>query len=233
MNVIPAEHHENDCGVKSDTAEKTGAMEGLRLIFTKTYLVGLLLVSTIYDIVGAIIDLQFLTLANRSFPISEELTAFLGFFAMSLGLVSTALSLFGTSYFLQKIGVKKGLMVYPMLTAITLVLLWFFPKLASFFLAMILFKVVSYTLNSPVKELLYLPTSNDVKMKSKGFIDGFASRMSKAIGSLITDRLQFDVNVLLNYGCLISLGVVGFWIVVAKLVGDQYSKLMEENQIIK
>ena len=138
----------------------------------------------------------------------------------------------GTSFFVRVYGVKFCLLVYPLLLGVTIVLLWLSPGLLSFFAAMLVIKALSYTFNTPVKELLYLPTSEDVKMKAKGFIDGFGGKLMKASGSVVNNWLVEDMASLLNHGCLISMGIVGIWVVVAILVGNRYNRLVENKEIV-
>ena len=81
--------------------------------------------------------------------------------------------------------------------------------------------------------MLYLPTSKDVKMKAKGFIDGFGAKGAKAVGAFINDRLKGNMAVLFSYGSLVSLGLIGFWILVALMVGNKYNQLIEEKKIVE
>jgi AAA family ATP:ADP antiporter len=212
---------------------KTGPWEGLRLLVTKPFLIGIAVVATAYEAISSIIDFQFKTLGSIAYPISEELAAFNAFAAMSTALVSILLALGGTSFFVRVYGVKFCLLVYPVLLGVTIVLLWLSPGLFSFFVAMLVIKALSYTFNTPVKELLYLPTSEDVKMKAKGFIDGFGGKLMKASGSAVNNWLVEDMASLLNHGCLISMSIVGIWIVVAIFVGNSYNRLVDNKDIVE
>ncbi len=230
MQVVPAHLHESDdSGMKK---KKTGAMEGLRLIVTKPFLIGVAVVSTIYEVVGTIIDYQFKVTANGVY-VKEEYAAFMGIFAMCSATVGILFALGGTNFFIKNFGVRFSLLGYPGLLGIAVVLLWFKPSLSGFFLAMIAVKALSYALNNPVKELLYLPTSKDVKMKAKGFIDGFGSKGSKAIGSIITDQIGKDMAMLLGVGSLISLGIIAGWMLVALAVGTKYDSLVKNKEILE
>jgi AAA family ATP:ADP antiporter len=231
MYVVPGHLHESDdSGAKK---KKTGALEGLRLIVTKPYLLGVAVVSTVYEVVGTIIDYQFKILSKLSFPVTEELSSFFAFFAMSSAFIGILFAIGGTSFFIRRLGVKLSLLIYPSLLGLTVMILWLKPGLVPFFLAMIIVKSLSYALNNPVKELLYLPTSKDVKMKAKGFIDGFGGKGSKAIGSVISDQLRVDMTALFYYGSLISMWIIVFWIIVALFVGNKYNQLSDEKKILE
>jgi hypothetical protein len=52
-------------------------------------------------------------------------------------------------------------------------------------------------------------------------------------GSRITDFLKYNFSDLIVYGSLISLGVIGFWIIAAILVGKKNEKLVATGEIIE
>jgi AAA family ATP:ADP antiporter len=232
MKIVPPHLHESDDSGHSKK-KKTGAWEGLRLIVTKPFLIGVAVVSTVYEVVGTILDYQFKLIASSVYPVAEELTAFFGFFAMNTAVIGILFAIGGTSFFLQRFGVKYSLLGYPILLGLTVMGLWLYPGLWAFFLAMMLVKSLSYALNNPVKELLYLPTSKDVKMKAKGFIDGFGSKGSKATGALINSSFGGNIEALFSYGSLISLGIIGVWVLIALMVGTKYNQLIEDKQILE
>jgi AAA family ATP:ADP antiporter len=104
---------------------------------------------------------------------------------------------------------------------------------------MLLVKAMSYAVNNPVKEMMYIPTSKDAKFKTKSFIDMFGSRSAKMSGAQIGGWLNvpgnpiMSINNLLLYGTIISLGVIGVWLLAAIFVGTQNQKLIENKEIIE
>lgn len=55
------------------------------------------------------------------------------------------------------------------------------------FVLLSILKATTFSLNEPVKELLYMPTSEAIKFKAKAWIDVFGARCAKALGSYITN----------------------------------------------
>jgi AAA family ATP:ADP antiporter len=98
--------------------------------------------------------------------------------------------------------------------------------------ALIIIKGLSYALNNPAKEMMYLPTTKDVRFKAKGWIDMFGSRSSKATGAMVTDFFSNSMPNLLAYGTLISFGLVGVWVLVAMFVGTTFKRLTDNNQVV-
>jgi len=76
---------------------------------------------------------------------------------------------------------------------------------------------LSYALNNPAKEIMYIPTSRDAKFKSKGWIDVFGARSAKAAGSTFNEFLRHSSNILLC-GTVASLGLIVGWVLVALFV---------------
>jgi len=99
--------------------------------------------------------------------------------------------------------------------------------------AVVIFKGLSYTLNNPSKEVMYIPTSKDVKFKAKSWIDSFGNRSTKAVGASVNAALKSSLPLLITAGTVISLGIVGVWLVVAAFVGNTYNTLQKENKIIQ
>jgi AAA family ATP:ADP antiporter len=99
--------------------------------------------------------------------------------------------------------------------------------------AVVIIKGLNYALNVPSKEVLYIPTSKDVKFKAKGWIDAFGNRTTKVLGAAVTNPLKGSINTLLSYGTVASLVIVACWIPVAIFVGNKFENLQKENKIIE
>lgn len=213
-----------------DQPSTTGLFEGLHLLWTRSYLMGIFVVATVYEVVGTIMDYQMKILASAEYPTRELLAAFMGRFGQASNILALTFAIFGTSYFIRRFSIQMCLVLFPVSIALVLGYVLFNPSLYSIFVAMIMIKGLSYALNNPAKEMLYIPTSKDVKFKTKSWIDMFGSRYSKAMGSVVNKAIKTDA---ILYGTLVSLGVVGFWVVIAVMVGKRYNRLVTENEIVQ
>ncbi len=97
--------------------------------------------------------------------------------------------------------------------------------------AMVSLKGLGYAFNLPIKEMLYIPTSKDIRYKAKSWIDSFGKRMSKATGSSI--NALFIPTELVFYSSIIGLGIVSLWIMIALHVGRVYEKITRNGTIIE
>ncbi len=244
MAVIPTEQLELGKPETTSTAKKTGFMEGLKLLLTRPYLLGIFAVVTIYEVVGTIVDYQMKMQAQAlpQYASRESLTAFLGVFGMAANTLAFLMALLGTGYMMRKLGLRFCLLTFPIVLGTAVAGLYasyswgnFNPMMMLWatFGVMMIAKGLSYALNNPAKEMMYIPTSKDVKFKSKGWIDMFGSRSSKALGAAFTDSLKASPHALLAYGTILSLGFIGFWIVAAFFVSSKFERLTSEGKIVE
>ncbi len=215
---------------------KPSMFEGLKLIVTKPYLLGVAVVSTIYELVGTLVDFQFKVAANAVYS-KEVLTSYYASFGQAISVIAVIFTVLGTSFFVRRFGVRVCLFGYPTVIALSIISIMIKPQLGIFFFAMVAIKAFSYALNSPIKEILYLPTSKDVKYKAKGFIDGLGGKISKAAGAGTAEAIRMisggSMVALLNFGGMVSLGIVGFWMAVAYVLGNKYHSLIKKKEIIE
>ncbi len=205
----------------------------------------MLVVTTAYEIIGTIVEFQMGICATTVYPVNIDGGAafawFKGIQGLSTGILSLMFALFGTSILMRKFGLKFCIISYPVMIGITVISCFgFYITGASlyflmwaFLIAVVLFKALSYTLNNPAKEVMYIPTSKDVKFKAKSWIDGFGGRTAKSTGAVVTGSLGANLSNLIIFGTFASLGLVAFWIFVAAYVGNKFNQLQKENKIIE
>ena len=165
--------------------KKSGALEGLRIIIANPYVIGILGITTLHEVVSTILDYQMKFLASQAYPNPNDFAVFMGQFGQVVNIGTCLWVLLGSSYLLRKFGLTACLVLYPLVVLGICLSLYANPTLWSFFGCMALFKVLNYALNNPAKEVLYTPTSADVRYKAKSWIDGFGARSAKATGSLV------------------------------------------------
>lgn len=221
--------------------KKTGFFEGLRLILSKPYIMGIFIVVTFYEIISTIVEYQMNWIAVGIYPSKEAFTVFRSYQALGINVLAMIFALLGTSFFMRRFGLRFCLTAFP-LTIGAVVLANFLIKGAgvdNYFLmwvlmsATIAIKGLNYALNKPTSEVMYIPTSKDVKFKSKGWIDMFGNRSTKGMGSAVSKSLGYSFPVLILFGTVISLGIVAFWFFIARFVGNKFDKLQKENTIIE
>ena len=209
-----------------------GFISGLTLLFSRPYLLGVLVISTLYEAIAQIVEYQMNRYALMLPAYKNSEIAFAQFqstYGMGINIVSFLIALLGTSYIIKRFGVRISLLIYPVAFAFTLLGLYTYFQMGvtttallwASFTAMIIIKGVGYAVNNPTKEMMYIPTSKDAKFKSKGWIDTFGSRFAKAGGAQVTDAYKTNLSDLMIYGSFIGFGLIGIWIIAALFVGSK------------
>ncbi len=224
--------------------KKTGFMEGVKLIISKPYIFGILIVSTLYEVIATIVDFQMKKLASVQYPGPGELASFLGKYGVATNCLALVMALLGTSYLMRRFGLTFCLLTFPVALGGAVTYLWYVAKFTmpsdltlmwTAFVVMIVAKGLSYALNNPSKEMMYIPTSKDIKFKAKGWIDMFGNRSAKAGGATVNNVLRLAVTpaLMVQSGAIISLGIIAIWVVAATYVGRAFGKLTKSGEIVE
>ncbi len=221
--------------------KKTGFMEGFKILMTRPYVMAVFVVSAAYEIIGTIIEYQMNNLARIIYPI-EQFAAFNAKFGMGANILALIFSLVGTSFFMRRFGLRFCLVAYPAAIGIIVGSIFLFGYVGgagnyklmwALFIGMVGIKGLNYALNNPTKEVMYIPTSKDVKFKAKSWIDAFGNRTTKGVGSGVTASFSHSLAQLMFFGTIVSLGVVAAWVFVAIYVGNKFHALQKDNKIVE
>lgn len=232
----------------SDKVEKKSSpdfLAGVKLLFSKPYLMGVCVVSTFYEIAKTVVDYQMKSQANIIPGIKFK--QFIGIYGMSVNGLALLMALLGTTYIMKRFGLRFCLLLYPIMFGASLIGLYFYyltgpnpvALLWATFGVMMLVTATSYAVNNPTKEMMYIPTSKDAKFKVKGLTDMFGSRSAKMSGAKIGGALNVPGNAvesiarLMGIGTLISLGFIGAWLLAAIYVGQKNAQLVRDGEIVE
>lgn len=236
ITMYPAAAETNVVGSKK---VKTGMFEGLRLLISRPYLIGVFGVSVLYEVVVTIMDYQMKFLADTVYQGSGAFTSFLGYFGMATNTMALVFALVGTGFFINRFGLLFCLVAYPFVMGLITTGIIVVPAhiMATsgvwiFFFATMAGKALSYALNNPCKEILYIPTSKDVKFKAKSWTDSFGGRFAKGPAASGITSIIAPLSNPIIIGSLLSLGVIGVWLVAAVFVGRRNKELTDTNQQI-
>jgi ATP:ADP antiporter, AAA family len=238
---IPAASlHGYEAAYRSDeqqekSKKKVSMFEGLRLMLMEPYVLGIFGLVFSYEIINIIFDYQMHILMsieshNRVYDMSLFMLVYTGTFQF----VSLLFALFGPSTLLKRIGIKASLLVIPLVTAVLAIIPLIYPTLSVFFFVMVILRGMNYGFNHPLREILFIPTTKDIKFKSKAWIESFGRTLSKTMGSSFN---YITTLITAPYLCLvaastISCGVSAIWAIVAMLVGKKYISTLRENKVI-
>ncbi len=241
MTVIPKKDRTGYSDEGEASTEEPGFLDGLRLLLTKSYLLGIFFIVTAYEVIITVFDFYFKTTVKEMFPLEADRAAYLGSYGWMTGVVATLCVLGGINNIQRKLGMRASLLLLPIMVAIAVVSLWVNPSLTVAFWIMVIAKAVNYALNQPTIKQLYIPTSKDTKYKATAWIETFGSRGSKAGGSAINMfrsvfRAKYGyaagASLFLSMSSTMSLGIIVLWFFVSIFVAKTYDKAIKDNTIV-
>lgn len=206
--------------------------EGLRLIGSSSYLIGIVGVVTLYEVVATIIEFHLKTLAKMTYGSINELNSFFFTYAICTNGVALLCLLFGAGAIGRNLGLLRTLLLLPTLILLGITIFTLNFDLLTVLLVFVAIRGLNYALNQPAKEQLYIPTSKDSKYKAKAWIDMFGSRMAKGLGSSVHILRPVLQLAFVGVSSLICAGLVAVWVGAAFFVGRRHAKAIEEDKTI-
>ena len=227
-------------------------LSGVHLILKHNYLLLILGVSCLYEVSLTCLDYEMKLIGLDRFRAPPELledssfidstmseeaasafAVFMGRYGQLTNVLSLILSYYAFPYLMDNYGLKHTLRIFPtMLFGITIISFVALPmNLPVLFVSMSLLKALTYSINDPAKEILYIPTSNNVKFKAKFWIDVVGARLAKAIGSSI-NTYAGTVERVVKYGSLPSVVTATALWVICYAAGIKFDELMDSGDII-
>lgn len=216
-----------------------GFSEGLLLLFRYPYMIKLLGVSCLYEVVMTILDYQFKVLGSHSkianlhnVEAGDGFAQLLGHFGQFTNVLSFLLSFFGFSYLVHSLGVRNSLLIFPTVLFLGVVVTNLIPSMWVLFVLVSILKAMIFSLQDPVHELLYIPTSEAIKFKVKAWIDVFGSRLAKAVGSTMCTLAGGNINTVRNTTEIPCLIVAATILTITYFIGVEFEALIASKTFI-
>lgn len=232
--VTPKEQLKGYEAAKKEKEEKEpGLMEGLRLMLSHKYLLGIFGILAFFEFITTVIDFNFKAMARVSFLNPEAATVYLGQYASWVNGVAFLCLFFGINNIQRLLGLRAALCLVPVIIGIAVFTFKMNPALDVLFYLMVGAKAINYALNGPSLKQLYVPTSEGVKYKSQAWIETFGSRSSKATASfanMTKGALGFPLY--LSLAVYASLGLVAAWFFIALFLARTYNKAVDRKEVV-
>ena len=224
-----------------DKEVEPGFLEGLKLLLTQPYLLGIFAIVVVFEVIVTIFDFYFKTAAQLSYPAEREMAGYLASYAVWTGIVASACVLFGINSIQRRLGMTASLVLMPILVAVAVVTLKMVPGLTVAFWIMVIAKAVNYALNQPTLKQVYIPTSRETKYKAQAWLEMFGSRGSKAGGSYINTYAKtfsakygpaIGISWFLTVSSMVSFSLIAVWLVAVVFVAKKYNKAIADNEVV-
>ncbi len=217
---------------KKSKKEKTGFMEGLKLLFTHKYLLGMFAVNFFFEFIVTVFDFNFKISAAEVYS-GTELSRYLAVYGSCVNIVSFIFLLLGVSNITKRLGIAIALASVPAMFGLAILGFLSIHSLTFFFCLMIASKAINYALNGPALKQLYIPTSRDAKSKAQAWIETFGSRFSKSGGAginMLYKPLGAATHRMLTSG--MGFVFVVAWFFIALYLGNTCKKAVDNDTIV-
>jgi AAA family ATP:ADP antiporter len=225
---------------KEEEKQEPGFFEGLKLLVKHKYLLGIFAVVAFPEIITAIVDQHFDTLASQKYT-GTQLAEYLGAYGSSVNIVALLFLLCGIGNITRVFGVGISLVLMPIIYGLSMLGFISLNSLNFLFVLMVSSKAINYALNGPAIKQLYIPTTRDVRLKSQAWIESFGSRGSKLTGGIFNlglKPLQKQLGEVAGraqhalYASYLSFGLIFGWFFIALYLGRKHKTALQEKKVI-
>jgi len=212
-------------------SSRVGLSDSFRCVRTNGYLKMMAAVVVVTGIVSTFIDWQSKSLIEQNPIARANFASFFGRFNAGILVFAFLFQLVLTSRFINRFGIRPGLMIYPLIILLCSTGIAALPTLGFAIAIKGSDKALSYSINQSARELLYIPVPPNLKYRAKIFIDMFLNRFSKAAGGVILLGLLFIAGLKpvaatnippLAWISLVSMGFVLLWIILNFKISGAY-----------
>jgi AAA family ATP:ADP antiporter len=209
------------------------ALAGARLVAGSPYLLSIAGVVLVYELISTNVDYIFNALSDQAYPDRDAMAAFQGkvFFWANLGALVT--QVFAVSWVHQRLGVRAGLLVLPLVLLVGSVAFMGEPMLIVASLLIGLEGTLSYSMHQSSKEVLYTPTDRATTYKAKAFIDMFVFRTGKAIGGvflLVYGLYLVNLGMDLPMLAAVNIALLVLWMGLVGVAGRHFAQLAAREE---
>lgn len=204
-------------------AKKTDdATYPFRIIRKSRHLALLTAIVGISVLVAKLVDFQFSAMAAASIPNPDKLTAFFGFWFSTMNIVSLLIQLFATRHVVGVFGVGTSLLFLPLGILGGAVAAILSPKLWSVVLMKIFDGSLKQSVNKAGIELMAVPIPDDIRTRTKSFIDVIIDSVATGFSGLILYFVVKGLDLDHRVVSVIVVVLVGIWIWLALQLRKEY-----------
>ncbi|MFQ5709179.1 MAG: Npt1/Npt2 family nucleotide transporter [bacterium] len=185
--------------------------------------------------VSTLIDFQFNSIVEASYPTKFARTEFFGKFFALLGLISLFVQLFLSSKILRKFGIGLALALLPLILALGSVGLLVLPTILLASFLKLTDKSLNFSLNRSSRELLFIPMPSEVRLKAKLIIDVFINRFAGGLAACLilvfTLIFSFTVQQLSLVAIIVLVAWVGTTLALRKEYVNSIKRLLVRRDV--
>ena len=204
-------------------------LSGLKLLVRYPYMLGIMGMIFFWETLNVWVNYLRISMGHEQTGSVGEFGSYLfqqAFYTHIIGFVFAAV---GTSLFIRMFGERGSLMLIPLLTGVVIGYYLYVQSLAALGITYVLMRMINSAFAYPLRESLYIPTTKELKFKTKSWIDGFGAKMSKGFGSVY----NYYVNVYSYYSHVtFFICIISTWFLTAYLLGKRFDEAVENDEAI-
>jgi AAA family ATP:ADP antiporter len=215
-------------------AARSGAFE---MVLKNEYLRGIAVFSVVFTLVNSngeymlgrlVKDAAEATVASKGLPhdaVKEIVGAAYSRFYLFTNVATVLLQSFVVSRFVRKFGMRTAFLILPIVPLIDAVGVGLAPMLSLLFAGKVVENATDYSLNNTLRNMLWLPTTREMKYKAKQAVDTFFVRFGDVTSAvcvyLVMSAAGFGIRGIAAVSVVACVG----WVFVARTILDRRDRL--------
>ena len=207
---------------------------GLTILAKNNYILGIFAILFFWEVINVVFSYQRLLVGADSCSSLAQLSGLFFSQVFLLNSIGFAIVVIGSGPLIGYLGYMQSLMLVPLLMTGLIGGYILFPSPQALSVAYSLLRALNFAFASPLREILYTPTSSDLRFKSKSWIDVFGARFAKSVGAyynIFTASLA-ESMLFASHSIFFAL-ILSCWFFVAYCVGRQFEHAIKNNLTIK
>lgn len=127
-------------------------------------------------------------------------------------------------------GLSVAFMVLPLVALVGGVAFLLFPILAIIRIGKIAENSVDYSVNNTVRNMLWLPTTREMKYRAKQAVDTFFVRLGDVVSAIVVAIGAGMLGLEISSFVLVNVVLVAFWLVLARAIVVENQRMYAENE---
>jgi AAA family ATP:ADP antiporter len=218
---------------KNNDLENKNTGSGLFILLKTPYVLGIFGMIFFWETVNVIFNYMRIGIAFSDSSGIADFLANLYKTIMFSYLAGFLLATFGTSFAFKFIKERVSLILIPLCTGIAVLICIFIKTSNAVFITYIIIRAINSAFALPLRESLYIPTSQDIQFKVKSWIDSFGTKFSKMIGSFYNILAQY---IPLGFLHFFQIGffslIIVIWIILAYFLGLRWERAVKNKEVI-
>ena len=218
--------------VKEGASLGGGALDGLRMIITSPYLLGICLLIFLYTTLSTFLYFQQAQIIHDSFSDTAQRTTVFATMDLATNSLTLIIQFFLTSRIVKLFGMGWSLALIPLLLGAGFLSLAFAPTLGVIVCVQVARRAGNYSLMKPSRELLFVVLDKEKKYKAKNIIDTVIYRCGDVVSAWAYAGLQ-ALGLGLATIALVAVLLCGGWGWISYRLGRQQEIRANEKEMTR